>query len=491
MRRLITNIWIALLGFSCAHGAVESHVVLAPDGSPTVVGWRGDGTGDYRGENPPLQWDQKTNILWSTELPSWSNGSPTRIGNIVFVTAEPTLLVAIDARSGRILWKRTNDYIGTLTKAELVEAKKLLAEGDAVAKQLSGKQRLLYRIKRKLRRGGGGDELAAQLGQLETEVNQLRATLQATDRLRPLPPMEFIGYSSSTPVSDGRFVYALFGNGVLSCFDMSGKRIWSSYVGEPMRPMKGHDRGHAASPILVGDKVIVGFGRLQALDAKTGRVAWTAMPYPHFGTPVHVSLGGATYVITPDGEAVRADDGTVMARGMGQLWYIGPLVIGDRIHFLGPGTMPEKSWLTPVKGNAVRLRSSGPKLSVTKLWNTSLVRDRFYGETVSHKGLIYAVSAEGFFVILDAKTGRALARTEVKTEGTPGRKAHYYASLVIAADHLFITNDVGTTLVLRTGSKPEEISRNKLGGEMRSSLHISGDRIYVRTFKTLYCIGLK
>src|SRR5690348_14348637 len=54
--------------------------------------WRGPlATGEAPKGNPPIKWDEKTNIRWKTELKGKGSATPIVWGDRVFVlTAEPT-----------------------------------------------------------------------------------------------------------------------------------------------------------------------------------------------------------------------------------------------------------------------------------------------------------------------------------------------------------------------------------------------------------------
>src|SRR5688500_14585298 len=80
-----------------------------------AAGWRGNGSRNFPGTQPPLSWSDSQNVLWKTALPARSNASPVVAGGRVFVCAEPYTLLCIDAADGRILWERTHDYLDLLT----------------------------------------------------------------------------------------------------------------------------------------------------------------------------------------------------------------------------------------------------------------------------------------------------------------------------------------------------------------------------------------
>ena len=147
-------------------------------GAPQPSGWRGDGTGRYPTASPPLQWDvdEGTNILWKARVGK-SHSSPVVVGERVIVTAEKDLLVCLDRRNGKVLWRRDNGF-GALPKG-LVTAPK------------------------RPRVGPGG------------------------------------GYSIPTPVTDGKLVYASYGTGIVVCCDLEGRRRWVRYVALPQATQFG------------------------------------------------------------------------------------------------------------------------------------------------------------------------------------------------------------------------------------------------------------
>ena len=59
---------------------------------------------------------------------------------------------------------------------------------------------------------------------------------------------ESTGYTSATPVFDGRRVFTLFGSGFVVAHDADGNRLWAGVVREPE---KGPE--HGPSPLRSGD----------------------------------------------------------------------------------------------------------------------------------------------------------------------------------------------------------------------------------------------
>ena len=139
----------------------------------------------------------------------------------------------------------------------------------------------------------------------------------------------WMGTSFPTPVSDGRYVYAMFSQCQVACYDLDGRRIWiRAFTDEAVTPRL--DQNYSASPILADDKLIVTFGgrevrrggggawtMLRALDKGTGALIWqrktsflaSSHSFPQVRRVLHggvdaIASGAGTIVRTADGEPV-------------------------------------------------------------------------------------------------------------------------------------------------------------------------------------------
>jgi hypothetical protein len=81
------------------------------------------------------------------------------------------------------------------------------------------------------------------------------------------------GYSSSTPASDGKNLFAFFGKSGVYCLDLDGKEVWHAKVGTGTNGW-----GSANSPVLYKDLVIINASiesnSVVALGKKTGNERW-------------------------------------------------------------------------------------------------------------------------------------------------------------------------------------------------------------------------
>lgn len=294
----------------------------------------------------------------------------------------------------------------------------------------------------------------------------------------PAPPAE-IGNTTPTPVTDGQYVYILFGNGIATCFDLDGSRQWIQYLSDPSTT--GH--GRAASPCLVDGKLVVAAGVVTALDAKTGKVLWKADNVAEScGSLVPATIASAHYIASPTGH-ILASDGSVITKGAGELLYTSPIVSGDRFYFID-GTAFAFDLPKPGAGAG----TGKPK----KLWSQDL-EGEFFASPILHDGLIYTVSNQGKFYVLDAKDGSLVQSRDLdiaNMSGRPGVTAGaLYPSLALAGKYLYISNDQGETLVLEPGREFHQIALNNLSDRIAGNLVFVGKKLFLRTRQSVYCIG--
>jgi len=349
---------------------------------------------------PPTKWSRSRNVAWKTPLPDWSNASPILLGDRIFICSEPTTLVCLSAKTGRILWQRTNTY---------------------------------------------ADVLPEKAGSSLPQVH------------------ETTGYSTPTPVSDGKRVYALFATGALVCYDFRGNVQWANYV-EPHPP---NNWGYAASPLLVGNKLVIHTDSIIAFDSRTGRGLWSSRATEKkWGSLIGATVAGREAVVSSSGDVVAAQDGRRLCATFSGLKYNTPVAVRDVLYFI---QHPAKAFRA----------GSG---SGDELWTTKPRTDRYYASPACSDGLVYAVNKNGYLSVIDASDGEIVHAKNLRLGGTA------YPSVAVAGKHVFVSSDNGKTAVLTTGRNPREVSRNELE-PFRSSPLFRGNRIYVRTLKTMYCIA--
>lgn len=441
------------------------------------IGFRTDGTGRYPDAKPPLEWSKDKNVVWHVEMKA-SNAIPVLLGKKLFTCAEPCVLICMNKEDGKILWQKESKY------SEIVwsnEQKAKIEEEGKQDKELSKQQSALEKESGVIRKAVKDDpttktENEKKLKDLQARIDKLRAQRQQLTAYNlSLEPGKGIGgyhptggYASATPVTDGKHVYVIFGNGLAACYDLDGERKWLKLVEHPTAAY-----GHGASPVLVKDKLLVHFSDLVALNAKDGSEAWRTKLPPNHGTSMHTRIGETDVAIHPTGNVVRVSDGAILAKNLGSTGPNSPLVQDGKVFFVHG----------QVRG--YELPKKDPSAKWEPLWKPTSIKGGGYWfpSPILHDGLIYALSANASFSVVDAKTGKLVYEEKLEL----GR-GDCYPSITLAGDRLYVSSDNGTTIVLRPGRDYKELARNKLE-TFRSSLVFEGKRMYVRTTKGLWCIG--
>jgi outer membrane protein assembly factor BamB len=373
-------------------------------------GWRGDGTGCFPNAQPALEWSPKKNILWKTALPGGSPASPVLAGDRVFVLSDPALLIAVNAADGKILWQRGHGAADV---------------GGAVGKQVSGS-------------------------------------------MPSYNPDGDAGSAASTPVTDGKDVYAVFANGVVSAHSVAGERRWLRFV---EKPKVGY--GFASSPLLAGDKLVLHLVDLIALDSKSGKEVWRLpLPAAH-ASPVATSLGGVDLIVHPAGTIIRVSDGKVLAEKLFHLTQSSPTIDEGVIYAHENGKV--KALQLPERATE--------KMAVKQLWETDFPRAQYQvASPVIHQGYLYGVNMNGILQVIDCKTGKSVYNQRVPFQ------SRAYTSITRAGGHLFLADQTGKTLVLQPGPKYQPLFVNALDYHP-SSFVFSGKKMFVRMWRHVYCVG--
>ena len=71
-----------------------------------------------------------------------------------------------------------------------------------------------------------------------------------------------------------------------------------------------------------------------------------------------------------------------------------------------------------------------------------------------------------------------------------GAEGSYYASPIAADGRIYLASVPGKVTVVKAGGeKPEILHQAEFGDRILASPAVVGDRLYLRTQKTLYCFG--
>jgi outer membrane protein assembly factor BamB len=289
------------------------------------------------------------------------------------------------------------------------------------------------------------------------------------------------GMAVPTPVTDGAFLYVLFGTGDLACLDFKGKPVWIRSLAEEYGPFRNR-WGMAASPVLVGGLLIIqvdhwGPSYLLGVDKKTGVNRWKTErdASVNWSSPLPVSVKGETQVVVIGSYTVK---GYEPNKGK-ELWTVSgagfqciptPVLHGGLLLAAsGEGTL------------AIRLDGSRGDLTKTHVAWKSKRGSPFVPSPVCYRGLFYLVDDKGYATCLRADTGKQVWKERLGSS--------YQASLVAGDGKVYYTNIEGGVTVVKAGSKFEIVAKNQVGETLVASPAISRGEVFLRGAKHLFCIS--
>ncbi len=290
--------------------------------------------------------------------------------------------------------------------------------------------------------------------------------------------------ASPSCVTDGRLVYAWFGNGQLVALTLSGKLSWSRHIGKDYAPFEVL-WGHGSSPVLYRDTLLLlcehpGGAYLLALDKSDGRERWKSdrgKERRSYTTPFLVSSETVDELIinTSDRvEAVNPLNGEV-------LWYAGE---PNRVPV--PTPVFHDGVLYTSRGNfsspymAVRAGGRGDVSSTRVMWEVKTGAP-YVSSLLYYQGLIYMATENGIVSCLDSATGETIWKD---------RFGGVFTSSPVAAEgHVYLVNEAGETFVLEAGREKKVLARNRIPERTLASPAISHGQIFLRTDEHLIAIG--
>ncbi|HUU42845.1 MAG TPA: PQQ-binding-like beta-propeller repeat protein, partial [Planctomycetota bacterium] len=217
-----------------------------------LEGWWGFGFAQRLVDVEPVAYDEK-NIAWMTKLPERTNGAPIIVGDRIFTTADPDVLVCLDKKTGKILWKRFNSYYHATPANER-------AANPAFAEKVAP-------LVAELEKTDDEDrnlELRREIHKLLVEIDKEKYDPKWDGHFES--HFGIMGFST-TPVSDGKNVYVFFGHGVAASYDLDGNRRW-------IRRIVPKQLAYTCSPAIIDDVFVVFMEKMIAYRKDTGETVW-------------------------------------------------------------------------------------------------------------------------------------------------------------------------------------------------------------------------
>lgn len=325
-------------------------------------GWRGptrDGIA-APGQAPPLEWNETNNILWKAQIPGGGHGSPTVIGDFIYLATadlgKPNQSVlCFDRRTGKLVWqtevhggqpdagKQSNSSAASSTVA--CDGRRLFINflnGGAVhtsALDLDGK--ILWQ--RKIcdfvtHQGFGSSPVLYQSLVLVSADNRGGGVVAGLDQTTgqivwSVARPKIANYTSPAIVqANGRTQMLLAGCNVITSLDpATGKKLWqidnsteecvTTMTSDGVRVFAGggYPRNHTVSVVADG----------------SGKIAWQNNTRLYVPSPI--VKGGHLFAVLDGGMAVcwKSDTGEELWKErLGGDFFASPVMVGERIYAL-------------------------------------------------------------------------------------------------------------------------------------------------------------
>lgn len=388
--------------------------------------WRGeDGTGIATDAKTPVSWSATENVRWKVPLPEPCNSTPIIWDSHVFLTQ------GLDG----------------------------------------GKRRALVALSRKT---------GETLWQREVDCSVEETTH------RQNPPC------SASAVTDGKVVYAQFGSSGVVAYDFAGNQLWHRDLGPVL-----HRWGNGSSPVIYKHLLIVFHGPgepsiLLGLDRKTGRTVWKSEEvginsniFGSWSTPLVVKASGRDELVMPLPGAKIGGPGWFKAYDPATgdvLWQCDGL--GNEVYAM-PIIARGGSVVVGISGHngptmAVRAGGKGNVTASHRLWRTEMKTPQRIGSGIIHDDLLYIADATGIMECVDLKSGNVIWKERLG--------GNLWGSVLLVGEKLYVSNLEGDTYIVRAGREFKLLAKNSIGEPTYAALAPSGDELFLRTHKHLYCI---
>jgi len=395
----------------------------------------------------PVTWTETENVLWRTKLPSWSAATPIVWGDTVFITS---------AEEGFV---------------PLRPAGKNRAPSEGV-----GPDRIfIFAINRK----DGSIRWQRQIDSGNQIFNKQNS-------------------ASPSPITDGRHVWIMTGNGKFICFTIDGKEIWRRDIQADYGRF-GLNHGYASTPLLFGGRLYVQVlhgmktddpSYIFAVQPATGKTIWkverptdAVRESPdNYATPQTVLVAGRTQLVISGGDYVTGHD---LDTGE-ELWRMGgfnptnnaanrtiasSLVIGGNIFTTSQRGRPFIGFRAGGRGNIT---------GKNELWTNNFGAD--VPTPTTDGKYIYVLNDIGYLNCIEPETGRIVYQGQRIHNGT------FSASPLLADGKIYAIDEEGTTTVVKAGPDFEILGSSHLDSRTLASPVAVDDQVFIRTSDHLYCI---
>ncbi len=460
---------------------VASLSLHAADPDQNWPQWRGPkANGTAPAAKPPVTWSETNNIKWKVKLPGSGTATPIIWEKQIFIqTAIPT------GKKPQALLDK-DSFNPRVAVAGLPQAEPPPPGGPGGRRRPGGPGGP----------GGGGG------GRSEKPTEAYQFALLSIDRETGKTQWQKVanevvpheghhrdhGFSSHSPITDGKLVFAWFGSRGLHCYDLAGNLKWEKDFG---RMQTRNSFGEGTSPALFGDTIVVNWDHegedfIAALDKNTGKELWRNARDEEttWTTPLIVQHNGKAQVIVTATKKTRSYD---LLTGK-QIWECGGMtgnVVPSPV--TGFGMVYAISGFRGAALQAIKLSATGDITGTDAIaWQHGKSTPYVPSPLLYGERLYFHANNNAILSCFDAKTGKAWFDAE-RLEGPSG----IYSSPIGADGRIYVVGRNGVSVVLKDSPKLEVLATNRLTEEIDASPVAVGKELFLRGHESLYCISEK
>ena len=406
--------------------------------------WRGPlFTGESSTATPPIEWDETKNVQWKVAIPGRGHSTPIVWNDRIFLTTAIPIGDEFEPIADNRPGSHDNLKVSRKSQFQVLAVRR--SDGEILWKT---------NVHEAVAHEGGHNS-----GSL----------------------------ASASATTDGTHVIAFFGSYGLYCLDNDGAILWSKQLGK-MHTRHGH--GEGTSPLLAGDTVVVNWDHEEdsfvvAYDKMSGKQLWRAKrdEVTSWATPIVVRHDDVDQVVVSGTRRITAYD---LADGR-VIWECGGMsrnIVASPVPYDGL-VIAGSSYDTQAM-LAVRLDGAKGDVSDTRqvVWKREQ-RTPYVPSPLLYKGSLYYLRHyQSILTKLDARSGNE-PLGPFRLDGL----RNIYASPVAANGHVYITDQVGATMVIQHGDTPQVVATNQLNDRFNASPALAGKDIILRGEQFLYKIS--
>jgi outer membrane protein assembly factor BamB len=267
-------------------------------------------------------------------------------------------------------------------------------------------------------------------------------------------------------------VCAVFGNGNLVCFDHNGKLKWGKNVGVPQGTY-----GFSSSLVIYDKLLLVQYDSqdkitLSGYELGTGELKWetTRSGRPVNSSPVLANFDGQPQLLINGNPNVSAFD-PVSGK---ELWSL-PGVSGD----VAPSLAVNSKMVFAAQDyfNVIAIKPG--KAGATVWQDNTFTPDA--SSPVANDKFLFIATGSGDVACYDSEKGDTLWSHYFKDP--------FYASPIIAADHVYLLDRAGVMHIVKADGEFQLVAESPIGERTDCTPAFSEKTIYIRTKENLYCIS--